>query len=180
MEASHAKIKKENAIGVISNSKALIGDIQEAVRKIERYKKERESVNKKIQGVCGLEEQTKKLSGLIEGAKNHGWWIPCENMCFVAERHNILKRDDRGLLHCENGHACAFPDGFEMYYWHGVRVPEEWIKNKRSLSAKDALTWDNVEQRRCACEILGWENILRELNAFVLSISICAERSLTT
>ena len=114
---------------------------------------------------CGLEAETDKLQGLMEGAKNHGWWLPCENVCFVAERHNVLKRDDRGLLHCETGPACAFPDGFEMYYWHGVRVPEEWIKNKGSLSAKDAITWSNVEQRRCACEILGWSNILNILDA---------------
>jgi hypothetical protein len=28
-----------------------------------------------------------------------------------------------------------------------------------------ALTWKNTEQRRAACEILGWETVLRELNA---------------
>ncbi len=28
-----------------------------------------------------------------------------------------------------------------------------------------ALTWKNIEQRRCACEILGWINILKELKA---------------
>jgi hypothetical protein len=35
-------------------------------------------------------------------------------------------------------------------------------------SAKEALHWANVEQRRAACEILGWQHILAELDAKVI------------
>jgi hypothetical protein len=31
-----------------------------------------------------------------------------------------------------------------------------------------ALTWENIEQRRCACEILTWKVVLQELNATVI------------
>jgi len=31
-----------------------------------------------------------------------------------------------------------------------------------------ALTWENIEQRRCAAEILGWDNILDQLNPRIL------------
>jgi hypothetical protein len=31
-----------------------------------------------------------------------------------------------------------------------------------------ALTWENMEQRRAACEILGWNNILKTLKAKVI------------
>ena len=33
------------------------------------------------------------------------------------------------------------------------------------MTPKIALTWGNIEQRRAACEILGWNRILNELNA---------------
>ena len=31
-----------------------------------------------------------------------------------------------------------------------------------------ALTWENVEQRRAACEIIGWKNILDVLDATII------------
>ena len=58
-----------------------------------------------------------------------------------------------------------YPDGWGIYAVHGTRIPETWITDPKSLTPKIALTWPNVEQRRAACEILGWENILRELKA---------------
>ena len=42
------------------------------------------------------------------------------------------------------------------------------FRSKDQLTAKIALTWNNIEQRRCACEILGWVKILRELNAKII------------
>jgi hypothetical protein len=42
------------------------------------------------------------------------------------------------------------------------------VTDKSALTAKTALTWENIEQRRCACEILGWSAILRELKAKVI------------
>ena len=44
-----------------------------------------------------------------------------------------------------------------------ARIPETWITDPKSLTAKVALTWLNIEQRRAACEILGWESVLSEL-----------------
>ncbi len=44
-------------------------------------------------------------------------------------------------------------------------MPREWIEQRHKLTPKTALTWENIEQRRAACEILGWSRILTELNA---------------
>ena len=56
-----------------------------------------------------------------------------------------------------------YPDGWGVYAVHGTRIPETWITDPKSLTAKVALTWPNIEQRRAACEILGWEKVLSEL-----------------
>jgi hypothetical protein len=36
------------------------------------------------------------------------------------------------------------------------------------LTAKIALTWENIEQRRAACEILGWISIVNDLDGIVI------------
>ena len=68
--------------------------------------------------------------------------------------------DDQNRPHCENGPFCKWRDGSALYSWHGVRIPEWFITNKDWLTPKEALSQENAEQRRCACEILGWDKIL--------------------
>ena len=69
--------------------------------------------------VLGLAEQTSKLNGLWELAQSAGWVMAHENICWVSERHNVLKRDDQGWLHSLDGPACSYPDGFAVYSIHG-------------------------------------------------------------
>jgi hypothetical protein len=75
-----------------------------------------------------------------------------------------ISRDDQGRLHSETGPSILYRDGWALWNWRGVSVPSEWITDKTSLSAKTALGWENIEQRRAACEIVGWARILGELN----------------
>ena len=86
-------------------------------------------------------------------------------MLFRSDRPRVVRFDNEKRLHREDGLAIEYSDGWGVAAWHGTRVPREWILNKKSLTAKTALTWQNVEQRRAACEILGWVNVLKELNA---------------
>ena len=109
-----------------------------------------------------------KLDGLYAVAKECGWVTVYDEAAIVQDRPLHIKMDDQNRLHCEDGPAILYADGFDVYSWHGVRVPEEWIKDKKSLTAKTAITWENTEQRRAACEILGWINVLKELNSRVI------------
>ena len=93
------------------------------------------------------------------------WWH--ENVLALSDRPQSIKRDDWGRLHCENGPSIEYRDGWALYHWHGVSIPGAWVTGNKP-SAKEALTWENIEQRRAACEIIGWQNILHELNAKVL------------
>jgi hypothetical protein len=54
-------------------------------------------------------------------------------------------------------------DGYEVYCWHGTRIPAEWINDKDNIDPSLALTHENLEQRRCLAEILGWEKVLSQL-----------------
>jgi hypothetical protein len=109
-----------------------------------------------------------KLNGLIDLASHCGWLNMYEDTVVFQDRPEHIKFDDQNRLHCENGPAILYRDGYGVYAWHGVRIPSEWITNKGELTAKTALTWVNTEQRKAACEIVGWAKVLRELNARVI------------
>lgn len=106
-----------------------------------------------------------KLKPLMELAKVCGWWIPFDKFVILEDRPCRILFDDRNRLHCEDGAAVEFRDGFAVYSWHGTKIPCEWITHKENLTPKIALRWENIEQRRCACEIIGWDKILKKLSA---------------
>ena len=102
--------------------------------------------------VCALTEQTRKLNGLWELSQSAGWALPHKNICWVSERHNILTRDDRGRLHSLSGPACAYPDGWAIYAFHGVRVPQFVIERPREISVATIEKEANAEIRRVMIE----------------------------
>ena len=119
--------------------------------------------------VCGIRDCS-KLDGLTEYAKHAGWASVYEDVVVIQDRPEHILFDDQGRVHSETGAAIKYRDGTGVYMWHGVRVPAEWITNKSELSAKTALTWKNIEQRRAACEIVGWAQVLRELDAKTIDV----------
>ena len=115
-----------------------------------------------IDGCVGFET----LSGLAELCKTAGSVMPCENICFVSERHSALKLNERGQLHCADGPAFSYADGYAVYRWNGVAYPYAWATTKPTPA--EALKWPNLEQRRIACEMIGWSTILRELKTVLI------------
>ncbi len=117
--------------------------------------------------VVGL-EVCKKLDPIFDLAQNAGWVSMYDDVVVFQHRPEKIKFDEQNRLHCEDGPAIRYRDGYGVYAWHGVRIPSEWIEHKADLTPKIALTWNNIEQRRCACEIIGWARILRELKSEVI------------
>ena len=91
-----------------------------------------------------------------------------EEFCIVSDFPEVLKVDDENRPHCETGPSHRWRDGWALYHWHGVSIPAEWIEFKQNLTARTALTLPNIEQRRAACEIIGWDRILSELKARII------------
>ena len=100
-------------------------------------------------------------------AKYGGFRWVHDEFCIVSDFPEVLKIDDQNVPHCEDGPSHRWRDGWELFHWHGVKVEREWIMDD-VLTPQIALQQDNLELRRVACEILGWHNILRELDAKVI------------
>jgi len=121
------------------------------------------------EGVITLEPDIAAKLTLWDRLFRSGHWVfVFEGKILCAERPKELKVDAEGRLHCESGPALIYHDGSKVYSWHGTTIPGTWIEDKSSLTAQVALTWQNVEERRCAVEILGWDRILQELKPKVI------------
>jgi hypothetical protein len=120
--------------------------------------------------VCGWENEVLEKFEITEKlVKSCGWTWWHQNVLAISDRPSVINLDVNGRLHCENGPSIAYRDGWSLYHWHGVSIPGEWVTGRKP-SAKDALTWANIEQRRAACEIVGWANVLEQLNARSIDI----------
>ena len=122
--------------------------------------------------VCGIEEETKQLDGLLALSKSAGWALPYRDSCFVSERHTTLLRDERGRLHAEDGPAVRYPDGWAVWAWHGVRVPQEVIEQPETLSVTAALGEPNTEVRRVMLTRIGADRLSAELPAGVIDSDV--------
>lgn len=113
-------------------------------------------------------ENCDKIEGLLEVSKTCGWVWVFENLAIITDRPSLIKFDDNKRLHSETGPSVQYIDGTCIYCWHGTKIPGDWIKNKHLLLPENALKIVNMDQRKAACEILGWENILKKLKGKVI------------
>jgi hypothetical protein len=122
-----------------------------------------------FRSVCGLVDQTNPLMGLISVAQTSGWFLPHAKICWVSERHNILRRDDRGRLHDTTGPAVAYPDGWAIYAVHGVRVPSWIIERPQDIDPSKIKAEKNTEIRRVMLSKFGEAKYLEQSGAVEVS-----------
>ena len=123
-----------------------------------------------MRDILGLRLKEHENYKFWEEAAIHGTFrVMHEKFCIVSDFPEMLKIDDQNRAHGQDGPSHRWRDGWSLYHWHGVAVPEHWIIKKETLTAKEAMTWENIEQRRAACEILGWAKILKELDAKIIN-----------
>lgn len=114
----------------------------------------------RIHAVAGHELETRRLEGLCQLAANTGWIAPFERMCFVSERPRSLHGDANGRLHCANGPALAYPDGFCFWAWKGVEVPAWAITHPERITLSTLDDTVDPVVRRCLIEIMTPERLV--------------------
>ena len=120
--------------------------------------------------VCGWQDPVLEKFEVLETlVKSCGWTWWHKNVLAISDRPRVINRDEQNRLHCETGPSISYPDGWSLYHWHGVLIPGEWVTGCKP-TASEALKWENMEQRRAACEIVGWSEILKALNAKVIDV----------
>jgi hypothetical protein len=75
-------------------------------------------------------------------------------------------------MHCETGKAILYAGtGWGISSWHGVRVPDEWISERKTLDPNVVIKADNVEQRAAGAAIVGWPKMLSVLKSKTINDS---------
>ena len=82
------------------------------------------------------------------------YWLGT-NCALVVRRPRALSLDAAGRLHSETGKCLEFHDGWSLYAWHGVEVPEKVILASETLTREDYFTEWRAERRRVIEERMG-------------------------
>jgi internalin A len=95
-----------------------------------------------------------------------GWIVAFEKFCFVCDRPRHLRFDSQNRLHAEGEPAIEFADGWNFYYYHGVRLPEQYGKfHPNQWQSQSLLAEENAEVRRVLIQGIGYDRICQELSA---------------
>jgi len=95
-----------------------------------------------------------------------GWIFPFEKICFVCDRPRHLRFDSQNRLHAEGEPAIEFADGWNFYYYHGVRLPEKYGQlHPNQWQSQWILAEENAEVRRVLIQGIGYDRIIQELSA---------------
>jgi hypothetical protein len=98
-----------------------------------------------LHDVLAWREPTRSLRGLWAIARSAGWMLPHAHVCWISERPSRLSTDSRGRLHCIDGPALRYRDGWCAYAWKGVQVPAWMIEHpERITAARIGETFDPV------------------------------------
>ena len=95
--------------------------------------------------------------------------IQFEKVCIVSDMPIKISRDERNRLHCEDGPAIEWKDGYKLFYFHGVVIKDEKIiLTPEKLTKKDWLNEANLEVRRVIQERMG-ENFVKKIRGKVIN-----------
>ncbi|MEH2452786.1 DUF6745 domain-containing protein [Nostoc sp.] len=98
-----------------------------------------------------------------------GWISPFEKFCIVCDRPLHLRFDNQNILHAEGEPAIEFTDGFSLYSYHGVTLPEKYGKiHPQQWQSQWLLSEGNAELRRVLIQGIGYARIYQELQAIEL------------
>ncbi|WP_242056908.1 MULTISPECIES: DUF6745 domain-containing protein [Oscillatoriales] len=96
--------------------------------------------------------------------KECNWVFPLENLFLVCDRPRILSFDNQQRLHAEGSAAIQYADGFSIYAYHGIILPEEYGKvHPDRWQAEWLLSEKNAELRRVLIQGIGYARICQEL-----------------
>jgi hypothetical protein len=108
------------------------------------------------------------LKGLWATAQYCGWWWAYKNIAIVTPKPSEIRLDSQGKLHGEGVPTLVY-EGFQVYAYHGVRLPEKYGKvHPSNWQAQWLLEEENAELRRVLIQGISYARIIEELQAIEL------------
>lgn len=115
-----------------------------------------------------MEDAMSRADFWIALARISGYrWMHAE-FCIVSERPIKLATElVRGVHvpHCEDGPSHLWGDGFAIWHWHGVRVPQHVIESPEKITLAEIAAEANAEVRRVMRDRYGIARYLKDTGA---------------
>ena len=87
--------------------------------------------------------------------------IQFDSLVIAVKMPISVKVDDRRRLHCADGYAVEFADGYAVCAWHGIIVDERIILDPEHITPELISKEQNAEIRRCMVEKYGRDRFLK-------------------
>jgi hypothetical protein len=112
---------------------------------------------------CQLPDSWRLFQNIVEHC---GWLVPYESICWVCDRPRHLSLDAQGRLHGEGITALEFADGFGLYAYQGLRLPDRYGRlHPHQWRANWLLNEPNAALRRVLIQGIGYGRLCQELEA---------------
>lgn len=111
------------------------------------------------------QEEIDKVEGARQIALAAGWYVPFDNICFVTERPTVVSLDDRKRLHSETGPSIAYPDGWELHFFRGIKVTKQLIEAPETITGEQIMNEENAEIKRLMIDRFGPANFMKAIGA---------------
>jgi hypothetical protein len=94
-------------------------------------------------------------------------WLPTRNFAVISRPPVDVKLDDRRRLHCLDGPALRFADGYEQFSVRGVNFSPDlfdYFFRSKSFTGFDVLDLRNNEQRAVVILHFGFDKFIKEFH----------------
>jgi len=75
-----------------------------------------------------------------------GPWIAHPKFCIASERPELMKLDERGRFHADDGPACRWRDDTRLYCLEGVRVGSKFVVDPETITTDQLEKMDVAQQ----------------------------------
>lgn len=122
-----------------------------------------------IVGLSTLTPQAREHLNIIEElVATVGWIWAHRDFVVACGRPTVLHVDAQGLLHNDKGASVGYPDGWEIWSWHGQDVAQRIIEQPETITLNEIDAESNSELRRVMIERYGIGRFLRDSGAQVV------------
>ncbi len=95
---------------------------------------------------------------------NSGWIFPFEKICLVCDRPIKITLNNEDELHNIHGTAMEYADGYHLYAYHGVILPETYGKvHPSQWQPQWLLSEKNEGLKQLLIQTIGYNRIYQEL-----------------
>jgi len=116
-----------------------------------------------------LKVQKMEIFEKFEKILKLGWCLFYEHVAIVSQKPIYIRRENN-VLHCSDGPALVYADGYKIYRYKGINMDDHVyaIEEPRSITIDKITKESNQEVKRALLEIFGYERFISESGASLI------------